>query len=92
MMDQPTNQEEPPTPPTEPTPFRWTERRVARLASVVTSAAVVVADVVLFVVYQQNASAFVPPWRTVVPIGIAAILLFAGVRLRRQIRLFREDR
>jgi peptidoglycan/LPS O-acetylase OafA/YrhL len=92
MMDPTTNQEEPPAPPSERTPFRWTERRVARLASVVTSAAVVAADIVLFVVYQQNAAAFVPPWRAVVPIGIAAILLFAGARLRRQIRLFREDR
>ena len=84
--------EEPPLPDPEPPPFRWTERRVARLASVVTSAAVVAADVVLFVVYQQNVSAFVPPWRTVVPIAILAILLFAVTRLRRQIRLFREDR
>jgi peptidoglycan/LPS O-acetylase OafA/YrhL len=92
MTDHPTNQEEPPAPPSERTPFQWTERRVARIASVVTSAAVVVADVVLFFVYQQNASAFVPPWRTVVPVGIAAILVFAGARLRRQIRLFREDR
>jgi peptidoglycan/LPS O-acetylase OafA/YrhL len=92
MNDKPTNQEKPPAPPSEPPPFRWTERRVARLASVVTSAAVVAADVVLFVVYQQNVSAFVPPWRTVVPIAILAILLFAVTRLRRQIRLFREDR
>jgi peptidoglycan/LPS O-acetylase OafA/YrhL len=92
MTDHPTNQAPPPQRPDEPTPFRWTERRVARIASVVSSAAVVVADVVLFVVYQQNASAFVPPWRTVVPVGIAAILVFAGARLRRQIRLFREDR
>lgn len=92
MMDHPTNQEEPPPQPSERTPFRWTERRVARFASVVTSAAVVVADVVLLVVYLQNASAFVPPWRTVVPIGIAGIFLFASARLRRQIRLFREDR
>lgn len=87
----PKNPEESPAPPSGP-PFRWTERRVARLASVVTSAAVVVADIVLFVVYTQNASAFAPPWRTVIPIGIAGILLFAGARLRRQIRLFREDR
>jgi len=93
MKDHPTNlAPPPPNEPPERTPFRWTERRVARLASVVTSAAVVAADVVLLVVYQQNAAAFVPPWRTVVPIGIAGIFLFAGVRLRRQIRLFREDR
>ncbi len=92
MTDPTENQEEPPAPPAKPTPFRWTERRVARLASVVTSAAVVAADVVLLVVYQQNAAAFVPPWRTVVPIGIAGIFLFAVARLRRQIRLFREDR
>ena len=90
MMDHPTNQE--PAPPPEPTPFHWTERRVARLASVVTSAAVVAADVVLLVVYQQNASAFLPPWRTVIPVGIGGIFLFAAARLRRQIRLFREDR
>jgi hypothetical protein len=93
MNDRETNQEPPPAndPPARP-PFRWTERRVARLATIIASAAVVAGDVVLFVVYRRHASAFAPPWDTVIPIGIAAILLFAAARLRRQIRLFQEDR
>lgn len=73
-------------------PFRWTERRVARFVTIVTSGSVVLADIALFLVFRQNASAFQPPWTTVIPIGIAGIFLFALARLRRQIRLFREDR
>ena len=72
-------------------PFRWTERRVARLITVISSAAVVAADIGLFFVYRQNQAAFPPPWRTVIPVAIAGILLFAAARLRRQIRLFRAD-
>lgn len=73
-------------------PFRWTERRVARLFAIVSSGAVVVADVALFFVFREHAAAFPAPWRSLIPIGIAGILLFAMARLRRQIRLFREDR
>lgn len=72
--------------------FQWTERRVARLVTIISSAAVVAADVALFLVFRGNAGAFQPPWTTVIPIGIGGILLFALTRLRRQIRLFREDR
>ena len=73
-------------------PFRWTERRVARLVTIFSSGAVVVADVALFFVFREHAGAFPEPWNTAIPIGIAGILLFALARLRRQIRLFREDR
>ncbi len=71
--------------------FRWTERRVARLVTMVASAAVVAADIGLFFVYRQHAAAFPPPWHSLIPVAIAGILLFAAVRLRRQIRLFRQD-
>jgi hypothetical protein len=78
---------------TEPKPsFRWTERRVARLATILASAAVVAADVALFFVYQKNAAVFPPPWRSVIPVGIGGILVFAAGRLRRQIRFFQQDR
>jgi hypothetical protein len=71
--------------------FHWTERRVARFVTILSSGAVVVADVVLFLMFRRNAGAFPSPWSSVIPIGIAGILLFALARLRRQIRLFRED-
>ncbi|HLQ66095.1 MAG TPA: hypothetical protein VK123_02570 [Candidatus Limnocylindrales bacterium] len=78
---------------TEPKPsFRWTERRVARLVTILASAAVVAADVALFFVYRQTAAVFPPPWRTVIPVGIGGVFLFAAGRLRRQIRLFQQDR
>jgi hypothetical protein len=72
--------------------FQWTERRVARFVTILSSGAVVVADVVLFIMFRQHGAAFPPPWSSVIPIGIAGILLFALARLRRQIRYFREDR
>jgi len=72
--------------------FRWTERRVARLITILSSGAVVVADVALFFVFRRHALVYPPAWRTAIPIGIAGVLLFALARLRRQIRLFREDR
>ncbi len=71
--------------------FQWTERRVARLFTMIASAAVVAADIGLFFVYRQHAAAFPPPWRSLIPVAIAGILLFAAARLRRQIRLFRQD-
>jgi ABC-type multidrug transport system permease subunit len=73
-------------------PFRWSERRVARFFTILVSAAVVLADIALFFVFRGNSSAFQAPWRSLIPFGIAGILLFALARLRRQVRLFREDR
>jgi len=70
----------------------WTERRVARFITILASAAVVAADVYLFFMFRQHAGAFPPPWDRAIPVGIAGILLFAVWRLRRQVRLFREDR
>lgn len=72
--------------------FQWTERRVARFVTILSSGAVVVADIVLFVMFRQHAGAFAPPWSTVIPLAIACIFLFAMARLRRLIRYFREDR
>lgn len=72
--------------------FRWTERRVALLVTIIASSTVVVADVVLFFIFRQHADNFQPPWDRAIPVGIAGILLFALWRLRRMIRLFRQDR
>ena len=76
-------------------PFRWTERRVARLATLVVAGAVVVLDVVLFVVYLKTVGPLVKEWpayRVMIPAGILAVFLFALRRLLTQVRLFREDR
>jgi len=55
------------------------------------SAAVVVGDIVLLRVFLQTASAFPAEWRYIIPVGIAAVFLFAMARLRRHFRLFRLD-
>jgi Na+/proline symporter len=75
-------------------PFRWTERRTARLATVLVAAAVVVADIVLFLVFAGTAKALPGGWTAYwyIPAGILAVLLFALRRLIVQLRLFREDR
>ena len=76
-------------------PFRWTERRVARLATLVVAATVVALDIVLFVVYLRTVGRLVKEWpayRIMIPAGILAIFLFALRRLVVQARLFREDR
>ena len=76
------------------TPFRWTERRVARLSTLVVAAAVVVLDVVLFAVYFRSVAPMLqdlPIYRYGIPAGILAVFLFALRRLLTQLRLFRED-
>jgi hypothetical protein len=74
-------------------PFRWTERRTARLVTILLSAAVVVADLVLFFVFIRMAGALPGGWGSYwyIPAGIAGVFLFATGRLVRQIRLFRRD-
>jgi hypothetical protein len=74
-----------------PGKFRWTERRAARFILMLASMAVVIGDAILLSVFLRTASAFPREWRIIIPIGIAAIFLFAMARLRRQLRLFRLD-
>ncbi len=75
-------------------PFRWTERRTARFATILVAGAVVVADLVLFFVFTGTAKQLPGGWTTFwyIPAGIFAVLLFALRRLLVQVRLFREDR
>jgi len=75
-------------------PFRWTERRVARLSTLIVAGAVVVLDVVLFFVYFQTVSPLLqdlPAYRFMIPAGILTVFLFALRRFLSQLRLFRED-
>ena len=76
------------------TPFRWTERRVARLTTLIVAGAVVILDVVLFFVYFRKVAPMLqdlPLYRAMIPAGILAVLLFALRRFLTQLRLFRED-
>ena len=73
--------------------FRWTERRAARLLTILVSAAVVVADVALFFVFLQRASGLPGGWKPYwyIPAAILAVLVFASMRLVRHIKGFRLD-
>jgi hypothetical protein len=75
-------------------PFRWTERRAARLATLLVSAAVVIASVVLFVSFVRAVPGLPGGWGAYwyIPAGIAAVCAFALRRFLTQLRLFREDR
>jgi len=76
------------------TPFRWTERRIARLSTLIVSGAVVLLDIVLFFVFFRNLAPMLqdlPLYRYMIPAGILAVLLFALMRFLTQLRLFRED-
>jgi hypothetical protein len=80
--------------PEPPTPFRWTERRVARISTLIVAGAVVLLDVVLLFVYFQKVAPMLqdlPLYRAMIPAGILAVLLFALRRFFTQLRLFRED-
>jgi len=82
------------TPEPEKQPFRWTERRAARVVTIVLSAAVVVADVFLFFVFLGQSRTFPEQARGWVPalaFGIFAIFVYALGRLVRQIGHFRRD-
>jgi hypothetical protein len=75
-------------------PFRWTERRVARISTVVVAGAVAVLDVVLFFVYFRSVRPLLqdlPLYRLGIPAGILAVFLFAFRRFLTQLRLFRQD-
>ena len=86
---------DPTPPPTGPRPpFRWTERRVARLSTLIVAGAVVIFDIVLFVVFYQNVRPMLedlPLYRYAIPAGILTVFLFALRRFLSQLRLFRED-
>lgn len=75
-------------------PFRWTERRTARLATILVAGAVVVADIVLFLAFTATARRLPGGWTAYwyIPAGILAVFLFALRRFLVQLRLFREDR
>ncbi|HEX7078004.1 MAG TPA: hypothetical protein VF363_06255 [Candidatus Eisenbacteria bacterium] len=86
--------QEPAPPPPGRAPFRWTERRAARLVTILLSAAVVVADVFLFFVFKRESATFPPEarrWIPAISLGILMILVYAAGRLVRQIGLFRRD-
>ena len=78
--------------PPAPKPSGWNERRAARLATVISSAAVVAADIVLLFVVLGVGDNLPGGWRAdwYIPAGIAGILLFAGLRFVRQLMLFRR--
>jgi protein-S-isoprenylcysteine O-methyltransferase Ste14 len=81
--------------PQTPTPFRWTERRVARFSTLIVAGAVVVLDIVLFFVYFRSVAPMLqdlPLYRYMIPAGILAVFLFALMRFLTQLRMFREDR
>jgi len=79
---------------TPPTRFRWTERRIARLSTLLVAGAVAVLDVVLLYVYFRNVAPSLqdlPTYRIMIPVGILAVFLFALRRFLSQLRLFRQD-
>ncbi|HEY2924051.1 MAG TPA: hypothetical protein VGJ98_03695 [Candidatus Eisenbacteria bacterium] len=80
--------------PQTPTPFRWTERRVARFSTLIVAGAVALLDIVLFFVYLRSVAPMLqdlPIYRYMIPAGILAVFLFALRRFLTQLRLFRED-
>jgi len=74
-------------------PFRWTERRTARFATMFVSGAVVVADLLLLIVFIRTASTLPGGWKPYwyIPAAIAGVFLFALARFRRQLSLFLRD-
>ncbi len=76
-----------------PTPFRWTERRAARLATMLISGAVVAADLLLLFAFVRSASTLPGGWKPYwyIPAAIAGVFLFALHRFRRQLSLFLKD-
>jgi len=76
-----------------PSSFRWTERRMARLATMLISGAVVVADLLLLFVFVRSASTLPGGWKAYwyIPAAIAGVFLFALYRFRRQLFLFLQD-
>jgi len=80
------------TEPTTDRPPGWEERRIARLITMAISAAVVVADVWLLVVFVRAASGLPGGWRAYwyIPAAIAGIFVFALARFLRHLRKYRQ--
>ena len=100
-MNDPSNAPQPGAPetpqgtPSPRAPFKWTERRIARLSTLIVAGAVAALDVVLFAVYYENVRPILqdlPLYRYGIPAGILLVFLFAFRRFLTQLRLFREDR
>ena len=74
-------------------PFRWTERRAARFATMLISGAVVAADLLLLIAFVRSASGLPGGWKPYwyIPAAIAGVFLFALARFRRQLALFIQD-
>ena len=69
----------------------WTERRVARLVTMLLSGAVLLADIYLFFMVSRMPAETMAGWKPAVLAGVAAVFLFASFRFRRQLRLFQAD-
>lgn len=71
----------------------FSERRAARLMSIAVSAAVALADVVLFIAFMRYLPGRIPNnWLWLIGAGIVAIFLFALRRVLLHYRLYREER
>jgi hypothetical protein len=73
--------------------FRWTERRAARLATILVSGAVVLADLLLLVVFVRSSSGLPGGWKAYwyIPAGIGLVFLFALGRFRKQLGYLLRD-
>jgi hypothetical protein len=71
--------------------FHWTERRAARLFTMVLSGAVVLADIYLFFTVSRMPAEAMAGWKPMILLGVAIVFLFASYRFRRQLQLFRHD-
>jgi ABC-type multidrug transport system permease subunit len=73
--------------------MQFSERRVARLMSIAVSAAVAVADVILFFAFLHYLPGRIPgSWVWMIGAGIVVIFLFAARRTVIHYRLYREER
>jgi hypothetical protein len=77
----------------QPKPFRWTERRAARFATMLISGAVVVADLFLLFAFIRSASNLPGGWKPYwyIPAAIVGVFFFAFARFRRHLSLFLRD-
>jgi hypothetical protein len=73
-------------------PSGLTEQRVARLITMAISAAVVLADLWLLVVFVRSASGLPGGWQSYwyIPAAIAGIFVFAFARFLRHWKAFRQ--
>jgi hypothetical protein len=76
-----------------PAKFHWSEKRIARFATMLVSGLVVVADLVLVVVFVRMSPSLPGGWRAhwYIPMGIAFVFLFALRRFLKYWTLFKAD-